>query len=126
PVFARWDDTFEVAVFERMVLHVHREMALPFAERDPLRHRPARERAVSLEAEVIVEPPRRVALDDKAQVGGRRCRGPERLGCPVTTALAAVLVEAHLWIVARSATSSLPTRCRKDVFPAQSTLLRRG
>ena len=39
-----------------MVLHVDGKTALPGFERHALRHRPARERAVALEAEVVVEP----------------------------------------------------------------------
>jgi hypothetical protein len=53
-----------------------------------------------LEPEVVVEPPRRMPLNDEAKPLARRLRVSERLrrlaGFPAT----AVLVEAHLWIVA--------------------------
>ena len=55
----------KLAVVERVVLDVHGQVALARLERDALRHGPARERAVALEAEVVVEPPRVVALDDE-------------------------------------------------------------
>jgi hypothetical protein len=48
-----------------MVLDVHGEVALAGLERDALRHRPAGEGTVALEAEVVVEPARVVALDDE-------------------------------------------------------------
>ena len=62
-VLARRDLALEVAVLERMVLHVHREVALSAPERDSLRHSPARERAVPLEPEVVVEATRVMPLD---------------------------------------------------------------
>ena len=65
PVLTRRDLALEGGVVERVVLDVHGEVALPGLERDPLRHRPARERAVALEAEVVVEPARVVALNDE-------------------------------------------------------------
>src|SRR6266849_1369041 len=40
-------------------------MALPRLERDAVRHCPARRRPVALEPEVVVQPPRVVALDDE-------------------------------------------------------------
>ena len=48
-----------------MVLDVNGEMALTGLERDAVRHRPAGERAVPFEPEVVVEPARVVALDDE-------------------------------------------------------------
>src|SRR5207244_6245760 len=59
------DLALEARVLERMVLDVHGEVLLARLERHALRHRPARERAVALEAEVVVEPPRIVPLDDE-------------------------------------------------------------
>jgi hypothetical protein len=83
-----------------VILDVHREMALAMAERYPFRHRPARQSAVSLEPEIVVEPSRRVPLNDEARLV-RWClclsEGLRRLVGPPT---AAVLVQAHLWIVA--------------------------
>ena len=50
-VLAGGDDAFEVAVLERVVLDVHGEVPLTLAEGNPLRHRPARERAVRARGE---------------------------------------------------------------------------
>src|SRR5213078_4127124 len=61
-VLALWDLTFEAAVVERVILDVHGQVALARLERDALRDRPARERAVALEAEVVVQPASVVAL----------------------------------------------------------------
>ena len=110
----------EVRVLERVVLDVHREMTLSAPERDALRHGPARERTVALEPEVVVEPPRRVPLDDEPRPLALASDASERLRRLPRTALAPVLVEAHLWIVARSATLSLPTAARCALFPAQT------
>jgi hypothetical protein len=64
-VLALRDLARERRVVERVVLDVDREMAFAGAHRQPLRHRPARERAVPLEPQVVVEPPGVVALDDE-------------------------------------------------------------
>ena len=62
-----------------MVLDVHREVLLSRLERDALRHRPAGERAVSLEAEVVVQPPRVVTLNHEDRLLALAPL-PERLG----------------------------------------------
>ena len=64
-VLALRDLALEGRVVERVVLDVDGERALARLERHALRHRPARERAVALEPEVVVEPPRVVPLDDE-------------------------------------------------------------
>jgi hypothetical protein len=48
-----------------MILDVDGERAPARLERNALGHRPGGERAVALEPEVVVEPPRLVALDDE-------------------------------------------------------------
>jgi hypothetical protein len=109
-----------------MVLHVHREVPLAAPQRDALRNRPARERAGSLEAEVVVEATRGMSLDDEARkpaLSRALAEGLGRLGRP---APAPVLVEAHLWIVAINATLSSPTSLRFRLFPAQKGFLPRG
>jgi hypothetical protein len=83
-----------------VILDVHREMALAMAERYPFRHRPARQSAVSLEPEIVVEPSRRVPLNDEARLVRWRFYLPERLRRLVGLSPPAVLVQAHLWIVA--------------------------
>ena len=69
PVLAGRDPALEGGVVERMILDVHREHALPGLERDSLRHGPAQEHAVALEAEVVVEATARRAA-------GRRIAAP--------------------------------------------------
>ena len=64
-VLALGDLALERRVVERMVLDVNREVLLSRFKRHALWNRPARQRAVALEAEVVVEPPRVVPLDDE-------------------------------------------------------------
>ena len=64
-VLAFRDLAVERRVLERMVLDVDGEMLLAGLERDALRDRPARERAVPLETEVVVQPAGIVTLDDE-------------------------------------------------------------
>src|SRR5690606_18437866 len=62
PVLTLGDQAFEVAVLERVILRAHREALHRGIGDGSLRHGPAQEHAVPLEAEVVVEPPRRVLL----------------------------------------------------------------
>ena len=78
-VLAGGDLALEPGVVERMVLDVHGEVALPGLERDPLGNGPARQGAVALEAEVVVEAARVVALDDEHRLA-RPSPSAERLG----------------------------------------------
>jgi hypothetical protein len=73
-----------------------------------------------------VEAPRGVALNDEAGSIRARFGRAERLGRLAPLALSAVLVEAHLWIVARNATLSLPMSCKMPFFPAQAAFTNRG
>ena len=73
-----------------MVLDVDGEVTLTGLERDPVRHRPARERAVALEPEVVVEPARVVALNDEDRLARALSRALERLRRGLRIALAAV------------------------------------
>ena len=59
------DLTLEGRVLERVILDMDGEVLLARLERDAFRHRPGRQRAVSLEAEVVVQPARIVALHDE-------------------------------------------------------------
>ena len=67
-VLAAGDHALEQLVVHRVVLDVHGEVADRRVERDALRHRPAREHAVDLEPEVVVEPPGPVALDHEPRL----------------------------------------------------------
>jgi hypothetical protein len=64
-VLARRNRPLEARVLERMILDVHRKMLLSRLERHALRDGPARERAIDLEAEVVVQAPRVVPLHDE-------------------------------------------------------------
>src|SRR3546814_2174559 len=68
-VLALRNGALEVAVRQRMVLDVHREALLAGDEARPLGHRPALQYAVHLQAQVVVQAPGRVLLD---QVGVAR------------------------------------------------------
>src|SRR5690606_3659160 len=86
---------FEVAVFERMVLGLHREAALARIEARSLGHRPALQDAVQLEAKVIVQPPRRMALHRVAErLSLSRATAALRLGRNAEVAHLAVAPEA--------------------------------
>ena len=83
----------ERRVLERVVLDVDGEMLLAGLERHALRHRPGGEHAVALEAEVVVEPPRVVALHDEDRRLRLPALAPERLRGLLAVALALVLRE---------------------------------
>ena len=83
----------EGRVLERVVLDVDGEVALAGLERNALRHRPARERAVALQAEVVVERARLVALDDENRPLPLAFLAAERLRRLRAVALALVLGE---------------------------------
>jgi hypothetical protein len=79
-VLALRDLALERRVVDRVVLDVDGEVLQPRLERNPLRHRPAREDTVALEPEVVVQAPGVVALDDEQRLlafptGGERLGG---------------------------------------------------
>ena len=86
------DLALEGGVLERVILDVHRQVLRAGLERHALRHRPARQRAVALEAEVVVEAGRIVALDDEDRRGAALAAA-EGLGRPLRVALAAVVAQ---------------------------------
>jgi hypothetical protein len=92
------DLALEGRIGERVVLDVHREHLRPRLERDALRDGPAEENAAALEAEVVVEPARVVALDDE----DRRLAAPtlrERLRGRAPRALALVVLQRHMQVL---------------------------
>ncbi len=125
-VLAGRDRALEVAVLERVILDVNREMPFTAPQRDALRHRPARERTVPLETEVVVQPARVVALDDEARLLGTALLRAERLGRLSRSAFPAIFVERHLWIVAINATRSSPTGSERRNIPAHEVFRIRG
>jgi hypothetical protein len=92
-VVARRDLALERRVVERVVLDVHRERLLAGLERHTLGHGPARERSVPLEAEVVVEASRIMALHDEDRLLGPAPFAREGLGRLLRIALATVLGE---------------------------------
>ena len=63
-VFPFRDRPFEAAIFQRMVLDADREAFFRRVETRPARHRPAFQKAIELQAEIEVKPPRPMLLDD--------------------------------------------------------------
>ena len=90
------DLALERRVVERVVLDVDGEVPLAGLERDALRHGPARERAVALEPEVVVEASRVVALDDEDRASAPVVAARRTAPASSRVALAPILVEAHL------------------------------
>ena len=64
-VFALRDHALERGVVERMILDLNGQRLHRWVEAGPLRHRPAFERAVVLQAEVVVQPAGGVLLNDE-------------------------------------------------------------
>ena len=79
PVLPGRDRPLEIGVVERVILDVDGEMPLALLQRHALRHGPAREGAVPLEPEVVVEAAGGVPLDDEAGRGAV-VAAAERLG----------------------------------------------
>ena len=77
-----------------MILDVHREAPLEGVEARPLGHGPALQRALELEPEIVVQPRRRVLLDDEGAPAAVAAAGPSLgLGRPREVALLPVLGE---------------------------------
>ena len=87
------DLALEAPVLERMVLDVDGEVLLAGLERHAFRHGPGNEHAVALEAEVVVEPPRVVPLDDEGQRLRLAALTPKGLGRLLAVSFALVLGE---------------------------------
>src|SRR5207247_7009893 len=93
----------EGAVLERMILDVHGEALVGGIEAGTLGHRPALEDAFELEPEVVVQPARRVLLDDEKTIalaapGSGLARG---LWSLLEVALALILAQSHEFIFPR-------------------------
>jgi gas vesicle protein len=118
-VVALRDLAVELEVLERVVLGAHGLAVLVGVRRDPVRDRPRRERALVLEPQVPVQPPRVVLLDHEAPAGRRRGRVAGRLGRAGEVAHAAVLGElvGHAGIVPARARAHAPFAPRGGVCP---------
>jgi hypothetical protein len=75
-----------------MVFDVHGETLLVRTYRRPLGHGPALQHAVDLEPQIVVEPPRRVLVDDEPAPAGR-AGFAEGLGGRGWIALAPILLQ---------------------------------
>ena len=95
-VLAGRDDALEVEVVERMVLHVHGHPLHGGVERRALRHGPAGQHPGDLEAQVVVQAGRPVALHDEAPPVRRRGSGAGRLGRDREVALGTVRSQGGL------------------------------
>jgi hypothetical protein len=73
-VLAGGDDPFEVGVLDRVVLDLHGQPADRRVERRALGHGPAEQRAIELEAQVVVQAGGPMALHDESETPGRRGR----------------------------------------------------
>ncbi len=91
------DDPLEPAIIERVVFDMDRQAPLARIEARPFGHRPAFQHPVELQAEIVMQPARRVLLHDKgerprfgaAPDGARRLRGLAEI------ALSLVLGQRH-------------------------------
>src|SRR5262245_19514682 len=97
-IFTLWDDAFERAVIERMVLDMDGEALLSGIEARPFGDCPALQDAVELEAEIVMQPPRSMLLNDKGEPGvglSARPSGSGRLRRLPKIAFASVFLESH-------------------------------
>ena len=93
-VFALRDGAFEGVVFDRMVFGLDREPLLARHQARAAGDRPALHHAVELEPQVVVQPRRRVLLDDEAVALGARLAAA-RLRRHAEFPFLAVDVECH-------------------------------
>src|SRR6516162_4766566 len=93
-VFALRNCSFEFVVFDRMVLHLHRKPLLAGNETRAARDRPALHDTVELEPQIVMQPARRVFLDEELVALAAR-RAPARLRRHVKLALLAIELKAH-------------------------------
>ena len=94
-VLALRDLALEVGIVERMVLDVHRQPLVAGHQARAAGDGPARQRVADLEAEVVVQPPRRVLLHHEG-VAVAAAVGPGRLVGGAEVALGPVGLERHV------------------------------
>jgi len=66
-ILALGNGAFEIAIVERVVLDFDRKSLVMRIEGGSARHGPGLEDAIELEAQIVVQAPRFVALDNEAQ-----------------------------------------------------------
>jgi hypothetical protein len=97
-VFVLWNDPLETAIFERMIFDFDREPLFTGIEARSFRHCPALEHAIEFETKIIVEPARRMLLDDEGQRARGLAwprRGPGRFRGFAKVAFLSVFFERH-------------------------------
>src|SRR5262249_32931701 len=93
-ILALGDGAFEAVVFDRVILDLHRQPFFAWNEAGPARHRPALHDAVELEPQVVMQPRRRVLLDNEMATLDARL-APARLGRHAELPFLTVDVESH-------------------------------
>src|SRR4051812_1813783 len=86
--------TFECVVFDRVVLDVNGQALLSRHQARAFGNRPAFHHAIELEPEVVMQPPRRMLLNDEAVALPPR-RMPARLRSDVEFAFLAIDLQSH-------------------------------
>src|SRR5262245_26947890 len=88
------DGSLEFVVLDRVVLHLDRETLLARHEARAARHGPALHHAVELEPQVVMQPARRMLLDDERIALGT-ARAAARLRGDVELTLLVICLQAH-------------------------------
>ena len=89
---------FEIVVFDRMILNLDRKPLLAGNETRAAGHRPALHYPVEFEPQIVMEPPRRMLLDDEGERGAgllMRGRDARRLRRFAEIPFASVFFERH-------------------------------
>ena len=100
------DRALERPVLERVDLGLHREPLVALRDRQALRDRPRRQRAVAFEADVVVQARRAVLVDHERVAGARRRRPARARSCPSESERSAADVLEQGRILRRRAISS--------------------
>src|SRR5258707_14478468 len=66
------DGPFKSSIFKRMILHHDGQAFVPGIQRRTFGDRPALERAIELQSKIVMEPGRRMLLNDKTKSAGGR------------------------------------------------------
>ena len=103
-VIGRRNVAFEIAVLDRVILHVRREMLHRRIERRALRHRPRFQHAVDLQPEIIVQPGGIVPLHAEV-VAGTLLASRRRLRSVAEAAYLRVLFKRHKYLYSAPFTS---------------------
>jgi hypothetical protein len=95
PVIAGRDHPLEVGVFDRVIFDKDSQPFLSRTDRRTLWDSPAFKHVAHLQAEVVVETPRRVLLDDK-ETASAWTKTTKGFGCPLRVTFVSIIVELRL------------------------------